>query len=442
MKKSRPELEIAAIKAALDVEDEQIKAILLGSFRRRLFGYEIALEIYDRMEVLTKSGKSLPNSSVFSHDASLSEAAQSLLKAPAANTPETVVETEDDARALLDNLRRHDHARILFNTVQSVTQEMATDNPAIDLCAREMETALTSINAEEQSEQLFHLGKGHNSKEVFDRILNPNIRDIFLPTGFDGFDARAGGLSKSNLLILACHRKGGKSILKLNMGIGMYFAGYSGCIVTLEMGEDEYMGRLYSAISGVPYEKIRLKTTTKADRARISHAYEQFNDFGETQGKRLTIWPTMTMSVANLGMLLKPYHYDFVIIDYLNLLQHDEPQEWKRLSEIARECKQLTGILGCPIIASTQMNTDGGNIRYSRAIEEHADYILKWVYGEAEETSGIIEVEQMVSRHTERFSFKLRADYEHMRVADHVEAPGSSGVNEEMATGLDFMEEL
>jgi len=438
LRDNKPDAELAALKAALDSPDERIKARLLGGFRDSLFGFKANLEIHQRIRFLVDTAKPIPMSLVFAQDVALSETARSMLAQPSM----TPILTEDDAESILSTLRDYENGREIFKTLQKTTEEMQKESPAIDDVVLAMENTLTSVRAQDQREALWHFGKGCNTDSVIQTILNKNIKDIFMPTGFAGFDRKAGGLAKNNLQIVACHRKGGKSILCLNEGLNMYQMGYSGCIITLEMGEEEYSGRLLANISGIPYNKIRLKTLTPSETLRATDAYANFVQHGLTNNCRLTIWPTMSLTLPEIGLLLKPYGFDFVIIDYLNLLTHAETQEWKRLSELARECKQLTGLLGCPIIAATQTSTESGNIRYSRAIEEHADYVWTWTYGEAEEVSGVISVEQMVSRHTERFTFKLRADFERMRLTDHIEMPSEQEQMESSNVQLDYMDDL
>lgn len=440
MLKNNTEAELAAIKAALDSPDDKIRAKLLGSFRDELFGFAATLEVHKRIRVLIKAGKSLPSSAVFAQDTSLTESTREMLAVPSM----LQINSMEDAEAILATLRKHYHGRVIFDNLLSSTDEMKKDNPDLDTVTAAAEKMLTTVRSKEEQEHLFHFGLDTNTQPIISKILNPNSKEIYIPTGFRGFDDRAGGLTKTNLQIIACHRKGGKSILCLNQAINMYFSGYSGCIVTLEMGEVEYTMRLLSNISGVPYNRIRMKKTNREENSRIHQAYLAFVQHGLTSNKKLTIWPTMSLSIAELGLLLKPYAYDFVIIDYLNLLRYDGKKDTAQhqiLNEQARDCKQLTGILNCPVIAATQTDVKTGNIRYSRAIEEHADYVWTWVYGEAEEEAGIIEIEQMVSRHTERFMFRMRADYEHMRVRDHIEMPSQEEQVNSTPIGLDYMDE-
>jgi len=441
MKRNKPEAELAALKAALDSPDERIKARLLGGFRDTIFGFEANREIHKRIRFLVESAKPIPTSPIMAQDVALSDVARTMISQPSM----TPINTMEDAEALLDTLRTYENGRVLFNTLQMTTEEMEKETPSLDDVVTAMENTITVVRSKDQQEALFHFGKGDNTEEVFQRIMNPNLQQVFVPTGFRGFDEVAGGLARYNLQIVACHRKGGKSILCLNEGLNMYQLGLSGCIITLEMGEEEYGGRLLSNISGIPYSKIRLKKTSRAESARITQAYQNFVQHGLTNNCRLTVWPTMSLSLSEIGLLLKPYGFDFVIIDYLNLLRYDGSPDTPKhqiLNDQARDCKQLTGLLNCPVIAATQTDVTSGNIRYSRAIEEHADYVWTWTYGESEEATGVVEIGQMVSRHTERFSFKVRADYERMRMTDYVEMPSQQEqVNDTEAT-LDFMDEL
>tara|TARA_Y100000816_G_C26016954_1_gene531902 strand:- start:723 stop:1130 length:408 start_codon:yes stop_codon:yes gene_type:complete len=114
-------------------------------------------------------------------------------------------------------------------------------------------------------------------------------------------------------------------------------------------------------------------------------------------------------------------NYDVVIIDYLNLLidPTNNPQEWLRLGNFARDLKLVTKEIDSLIIAPTQMNMDG-EIRYSKAIKEHANTVWTWVYGEEEQGTHTLTINQPAVRGWSPFKFQLKEDFARMEVRDHL----------------------
>jgi len=113
--------------------------------------------------------------------------------------------------------------------------------------------------------------------------------------------------------------------------------------------------------------------------------------------------------------------YAVVVIDYLNLLidPNNNDQEWLRLGNFARDLKIMTKEIDALVIAPTQMNMDG-EIRYSKAIKEHANTVWTWVYGEEEVGTHIITINQPAVRGWSPFKFQLKEDFERMSIKDHI----------------------
>lgn len=447
MKKHNPQAELIALVTALDTPNERIRAHILGGTKDPYYSFPHCSEIYKYLIQILNSGRDLPSSLILSKDPGLSNHAQVLL---GGGTTKPVA-TETDALALVETLRKYHNGRLLLNTLQSSTKSLEGDDVDFDNVVLNFEQAITEIRSTGQQEQLCHFGKGNSSDDLVREILEPARQDAFVRLGFSGFDDQAGGLAKKNFMIVASHFKGGKSIFLLNTGINMYENGYSVCIITLEMDKREYTERLLSNISQIPYKKIRLKKTTPEEKQRINGSHKAFIEHGKTHGCRFSIWAANadTLSPPEIGLLLKPYGFDCVIIDYLGLLHHHDPKkaQWERLGDLGMQCKVLTGTLGCPVIAAAQMSMEG-DIRYAKALKEHADYVLNWFYKESEISTGIINVGQLATRHTEQFEFPLRARFEVMTISDHIAlsepSMGASapGVEDSYLDELEHMEGL
>jgi hypothetical protein len=57
-------------------------------------------------------------------------------------------------------------------------------------------------------------------------------------------------------------------------------------------------------------------------------------------------------------------------------------------------------------VVLAQLN-EQGDVKYSKAIREHSDYMLTWVYGDAEKESHLIEINIVKARHSKSFKFPL-----------------------------------
>lgn len=213
------------------------------------------------------------------------------------------------------------------------------------------------------------------------------------------------------------------SILTLNMTVNMYQLNNVDVIyIPLEMNKQETAERLISLISGVEHKKIRTKDMSSTEVNVMQKAWRTFKAHGLKNNCRFTVWPASHITVPQLRLKLKPFKYKVIVIDYINLLDHpqaDKLQEWQKLNELARELKLLTKDLNALIIAPTQMNEDG-TLRYARGLAEHANTVWTWTYGEEEQQTHIITIDQPAVRSWAPFKFQLREDFSRMVISDHL----------------------
>lgn len=223
------------------------------------------------------------------------------------------------------------------------------------------------------------------------------------------------------------------SIMALNMGVEQYLRHNLDVIyIPLEMDKAETAQRLLSKISTVEHTKIRTKTWNAMEKKQARKAWRRFKSHGVKNDCRFTIWPLASLTIPQLKMQVRPMGYTVIIIDYLNLLidPTNTKDEWLRLGNFARDLKLVTKELDALIIAPTQMNMDG-QIRYSKAIGEHANAVWTWVYGEEEIGTHVISIRQPFVRGWAPFKFQLREDFERMSITDHL---GGDFDDEDFAT--------
>jgi replicative DNA helicase len=232
---------------------------------------------------------------------------------------------------------------------------------------------------------------------------------------------KVGGFGYTDFVILASHAKGGKSLTALNMLIKQYLLhNLNVALVSMEMKDFEIRDRIVSYLTGIDHGKIRQKTLNKMESDRVRQEWNKFSKHGETNNCRFTIWDTVPgLKTSELKLTLKNRGYDVVCVDYINLMEAGDGKlpDWQRLSVLGRELKQATKELNTLILAPTQMNDDG-DVRYSKALKEHANTIWRWFYKEEQKASHHIRVDQLVVRGWEAFPFMLKEDFGRSTISD------------------------
>jgi hypothetical protein len=150
---------------------------------------------------------------------------------------------------------------------------------------------------------------------------------------------------------------------------------------------------------------------------RAREMMDKWNADNEAAGRRLQIYHIPDTTMSSIAIQLRAFDYDLIVIDYINLLNKedtDSHNEAAQLGEIARQAKIQAGQTNAAWVILAQLNEDG-QVKYSRAIKEHSDYMLSWTYGEAERESHVVEIDQQKSRNSKGFEFCLKERFDYQR---------------------------
>lgn len=423
-KLSDPTLELQSIISITASKNPDVPLKLLGDLSKHDYGFEHTRSIFKRLKKMVRLGKEVPSFKVLKNDASLSDDARDLLR----NAQVRPVNRLSDAKHLLESLQKYKQRRVIYEHHKSVHEKLKEKDTDIDAIAAEMEDVLFRLRDENSDAVLDHAGEGGNSDDLTDEVLDDDDTGDVVFTGFDNFDKMSGGFRKGQFIVVASHKKGGKSITALNMAVNQYLKfGLSTCIIPLEMGRKECRQRLLSLISDVPFDRFYKKELTSSDKKRVRKAWKEFNDHGKKNNCRFSVWKPKECTVGDIVFKMKPMGYDAIYVDYVNLLTPTDPSlkgsnDWQVLSTFFKQLKEAATQLDAVVVGLTQMNTDG-TIRYSGAALEDCDCALTWFYGEEEMTTHVIEYNIAVARNFKPFKFYLQEDYAKMQLFDYVGTP-------------------
>ncbi|MEI8360637.1 MAG: replicative DNA helicase [bacterium] len=219
-----------------------------------------------------------------------------------------------------------------------------------------------------------------------------------LSTGFVDLDKLLAGFQRSDLIILAARPAVGKTSLALdfarfvslknNASVGLF---------SLEMSKDQLVDRMLCAQAQVNLWKMR--TGNLSDK-------EEDNDFtkiGKAMGQlaeaKIFIDDTSNTNIMDIRTKcrrLKMEHgLDFIVIDYLQLMEGRGKSQDNRVQEVSEISRGLKGIareLDVPVLALSQLSRTVeqstpaipklSHLRESGSIEQDADIVL-FIYRKA-----------------------------------------------------------
>ncbi len=180
-----------------------------------------------------------------------------------------------------------------------------------------------------------------------------------LPTGFDEFDRKTGGLRPGDLVVVAGRPSMGKTTFAVNMA--EYAALKSDvkasvAIFSMEMPSEQLMTRMLSSIGRVPLSGIRSGQIAPDDWPRITGAAGQLSEARIFIDETPALNPTELRARAR--RLKREHGLDMVVVDYLQLMQVPGNKENRatEIAEISRGLKALAKELSLPVIALSQLN--------------------------------------------------------------------------------------
>jgi len=227
------------------------------------------------------------------------------------------------------------------------------------------------------------------------------------PSGLSSeFDAVNGGFATQELILLGGRRGSGKSIISLNLAINRFLQGNTTAFFTIEMRYKEVYDRVLSIVSGVPFLDIfrnKLNDNQKIQLAKakfetfykpssivdelIKHLEytKDFKNFEkrvkiekpEMKDHRLFMIDDESLTLNRIdhycNMFSSKYpNFNMAVVDYVNIIKHDNQKDWQTQITIADNLKSLSRKYDVTMISPYQIDATG-EARFAKGILDSAD---------------------------------------------------------------------
>ncbi len=405
------------IKSLCDSE-MKIKLNLLSKLRKEHFGLYATQQIFTRITTLIENNKDIPSVDIFRVDPALPDDCKAYIN----NLQQSPVTCLEDANQLFEFLEKYRAVRTLMIGAENILSSIKVEDPDIDKIVTDLESNILNIKSKSVDTVILHSGVGDNLDSILDDMTSNNESDL-IQTGFKTFDKLSGGFERTGLVILSSTPGGGKSTMAIQLGINMSLIfKYNVCLVSLEMNKKQCWNRYISNITQTPYTLIRTRKLSRDQKEGLRKKYHLHKEkLKENKARFSVLVPESNFSLAQYEMMLKPYKYDVIMFDYINLLSRDENYNmanWEKLMDHSKNGKQMARNMNTLIIMLAQLNEATGKIKYAQAINENCDNWWKWLRGDKEIESHLIEVEQGKARDSITFNFTLLENFEYMTLQD------------------------
>ncbi len=205
-------------------------------------------------------------------------------------------------------------------------------------------------------------------------------------SGLHGLDEKTSGFQPTELIVLAARPAMGKTALVCNIAMAVAKAQKGVLLFSLEQSKHELAERLLCIHAKVSGHKLRkgeldeFEQNTLMEAANDLRGWHIFID--DSPGRTMSQISAIARRLKRRGQL------DIVIIDYLQLIESEDPKmpREQQISSITRRLKFLAKELHIPVIALAQLNRGLeqredkrpklSDLRESGAIEQDADIVM------------------------------------------------------------------
>jgi replicative DNA helicase len=265
-------------------------------------------------------------------------------------------------------LIERDAVRRRLLEASDVIKQLALDRQkSVEDVLSESETTLFRISERRQQRDIISMREATNLYfEQLETMMTHHQNGMGIPSGFKKLDALMGGFQRSDLIIFAGRPGMGKTAFLLTVAMNMSsLANANVAIFTLEMGVEQLVQRMIAMETGINMQNLRLGKIDNHEYGRLVEA------IGRLSTRKIFIDDSPSLSPLQLRTKCQRLKYehglDFVIVDYLQLMNAGGSYENNRVQEISyisRQLKELARELNVPLLSAAQL---------SRAVEQRAD---------------------------------------------------------------------
>lgn len=279
--------------------------------------------------------------------------------------------------------------RKLLRSGQEITALGYEENTEINNLLEKAEKSLFKVTQTFLKDKFVHIKDILNKRfEIFAELHMSEEKEAIrgVPTGIGSLDHKLSGLQPSDLVILAARPSMGKTALALTLAQNSAFKYKKTVgIFSLEMSKEQLVDRMFCSMLGVDSWKLQKGELDDEDFSRMGTVMD------ELSRAKIFIDDSAGANIVELRAkarrLQMEHGLDFIIIDYLQLMQGNNPlNRVQEISEISRALKGLARELHVPILALSQLsraveNRPGkipqlSDLRESGSIEQDADVVL------------------------------------------------------------------
>lgn len=256
-------------------------------------------------------------------------------------------------------------------------QQIASDISFYPHSYEEIKSLVNNINSLiEEKNAINGLSLENSMKEV---LISLQKEPTYIKTGFNSLDVHL-KINKGDFIIIAGRPSSGKTALTLQMAFTMSFY-YKVVYFSLETSSLKLSYRLYSNLSGVPFNKILDHKLSQEDWKKIAECSKLIYE------RKFIYVEDSDIDVQNIVLKAKQLKADIIFIDYLGLIKtYNKQSRYADITQlsidlhIAAQKNKIAVFALCQLNRNSEENKNDTpklhHLRDSGQLEQDADAVL------------------------------------------------------------------
>jgi replicative DNA helicase len=390
-------ISIGEAEIAVEAEQSVLGAVFLDSgvldeitfLEERDFYIPKHQEIYKVMRYLEKHGKPIDIITVtetYMRHGRLDEGGVSYFSQLAASCPSSA-----NAKYYAEIVRSKALERRTKNMGEIIKGMSRDDYESDEEYFSYIEALVTEMRPEDNAKMLSF---SETKDEYYQHLKTPAE---YIKTGFSEFDKWAQGLWRGWLFISAGRPSVGKTAIALQRIFGVAQQKQGVVLVwSQEMKRNSLKDRMLSAVTGIPFAKIKMKNLNTAEQALLDRAYQEFEYLP------IFMQDSSGVTIDEIRATAKQFkkkhgRVAMIVVDYLQIMSIPQTKGDTRALAIGRvtgQAKQIAMDMNCCFMMLSQMTRDSekrgrpqlSDLKESSSIEQDAD-VVEFLWSEGETTS-------------------------------------------------------
>lgn len=461
-------IEKSLLSLILKSNSKELFQQVINKIDKQYFSVPVTQWVYDILVLNFNTYAEIPSKTVFKDALSVLEEQTKTEYKTFLQTIYGMTVLETDFEFLLQKTINNKKYKDFLKAINKAVEDISPENIETTLDPFFIKISQITNTTMKDLSSIRRFDFSENLPEQFSRFESTDSRVRGIPTPIEELNKSIGGLKKQQLIIITAPSGEGKSIFLLNFADHAHNLGCNVLYFTIEMSYEDIESRRFSLITKIDSIKIQEKILNDKEKRQfykemcLRHLEKDQHSAFLEYFKKVDVSPFKTneedlknfcKELENKFKFRKNHFYtvdipdnctiekmksefkyiqkktpiDLIVIDYLNIIEpsYRSGADWTDKNHIARNLKSWARESDIPVLTGAQLKVANNkekltqdDMRFSKAIFDHADHVLGFNRNDEDKLCGRIRIELVKHRHSGEKIIPIKENFSKMGIGN------------------------